>query len=193
MSRPSRLRTLVLASVGLAAIAAWRLGSVEAVEVPAAAPVRRATPSSAEPARGVSRAAPAELCSTVTALPVRASWSDSEDAPDPFRLRAVSRPVSKVVAPPPAPIAVLAPPVAPEPMPVVAPAPPSLPYRFLGQLAEPDGSDVRVFLLLDEKLLIARPGDTLEGGWRLGAVQPGALKFERVGDAHAITLATDGN
>jgi hypothetical protein len=65
-----------------------------------------------------------------------------------------------------------------------------LPYRYLGQIADPQGGDARAFLLFGEQLLIARPGEALDGGWRLTAIQAQALRFERVSDRLPLTLAT---
>lgn len=67
-------------------------------------------------------------------------------------------------APAAAPPALLAPASAPAPAPVAPP----LPFRFLGRYG--DGQVQSVMLVKGERLYLARPGDTIDGAYRIDAV-----------------------
>jgi hypothetical protein len=186
-SASRRLGPLLGVAVVLAALAAWRLDGVAPEPVAAAAqPLRRPVLRAALPA-STDLAADSAL-----RLPQRTDWQSAQDdanPPDPFAAR-VAVPAPRLVTPSrpvPAANVVEPPPVLSPPPP---PAPPALPYRYLGQIADPQGGDARAFLLLGEQLLIARPGEALDGGWRLTAIQAQALRFERVSDRLPLTLAT---
>lgn len=126
--------------------------------------------------------ATSDICTTDAALPVRQALAEQVQD-NPF-----GRPAPKVaVAPAPVPV-VLAPPPPPPPPPT---PPPTLPYRYLGMLAERDGSQPQVFLLKGDKLIVARVGDVLEGGFRLDAVQPRGLRFVRPSDNVTLTLSVE--
>jgi hypothetical protein len=109
-----------------------------------------------------------------------------EASADPFR--APVAPAPRVVAPPPPPPVVVAPVVAPPPPP---PPRPTLPYRYVGMLSERDGGDARVFLMLGDKMLMARRGETLEGGWRLDIISPQELQFVRPLDNTTLKLSVE--
>ncbi|TFW32305.1 hypothetical protein [Massilia horti] len=54
------------------------------------------------------------------------------------------------------------------------PAPPPLPFRYLGRYA----AGVKlVFLMKGEHVLLAKAGDTLDGGWRVDRVDGPAIQF----------------
>jgi hypothetical protein len=183
----ARLRGLLLLGVALGVVASWRLGAwpgAEAGDEVVAPAARRG--SAAPGARAAVPVPEPEVCGS-TELPRRSAWADEGRAADPFAARAPA-PLAKPV------VAVVKPFVGPLPE-VVAPPPPppQLPYRFLGQWAERDGSQAKVFLLLGERLLMAAPGDLLEGGWRLDRIQASELKFVRPSDQYVLTLAIDRN
>jgi hypothetical protein len=187
MSPTVRLWRLLGLAAALAALAVWRMQTAEQDLTTVIAPtVRRAPTTQPAVRKPSSTASPLEV---TLELPLRAAWQDDEASGDPFAARSIPR--ARPVAAPaqPEPQRILAEPTAPPPPPPV----PTLPYRYLGKIAEPDGKDARVFLLLGEQVLIARAGDTLEGGWRLAAIQPQLLRFERPSDHLPLTLATDGH
>lgn len=189
MTPTVRLWRLLGLAAALAALAAWRMQTAEPDLTSVIAPAERRV--AARPAAVPQPANRASRADIPVELPLRTAWQDDEAADDPFAARSIARarPVAVLPRPAPVPVPVQAEPVAPPPPP---PAP-TLPYRYLGQIAEPDGKDARVFLLLGEQVLIARAGDTLEGGWRLAAIQPQLLRFERPSDHLPLTLATDGH
>ena len=86
--------------------------------------------------------------------------------------------------------------VAVAPVVVEPPAPPpppplQLPYRFLGMYAEKSGSP-SVFLSLGERLIVAKSGDTVEGGFRLQTVSPRELTFIHVQQNVTLRMSVDG-
>jgi hypothetical protein len=66
-----------------------------------------------------------------------------------------------------------------------------LPYRYVGMLAERDGGDARVFLMLGDKMLMARLGESLEGGWRLDTISSRELQFVRPSDNTTLKLSVE--
>jgi hypothetical protein len=58
-------------------------------------------------------------------------------------------------------------------------------------LADRDGGDARVFLMLGDKMLMARSGETLEGGWRLDNIGSRELKFVRPSDNTTLKLSVE--
>lgn len=91
--------------------------------------------------------------------------------------------------PPPAPAAVVAPPPPPPPAP---PPLPTLPYRFVGLLDDAQAGKPRVFLALGEKLLVASPGDLLEGGFRLESIGSQELVFVHLQQNLTLRLSVAG-
>lgn len=80
-------------------------------------------------------------------------------------------------------------PEAPAPAPVVAAAvpltisvvpagPPSLPYQFMGQMD--DGGKAVIYLSRANDTFVIRPGDTLEGTYRVLAMDPRRIEFEHI-------------
>jgi hypothetical protein len=87
----------------------------------------------------------------------------------------------------PAPVEVVAAPIAPPP-----PPPPTLPYRFVGMLAGEPAGRPQVFLALGEKLLVAAPGDVLDGGFRLETVRNTELVFTHVQQGLTVRMPLSG-
>ncbi len=144
--------------------------------------------SSATPSRGAASAAE-DVCTTAQ-VPLRRALLEVPPRSPFGALPPPVIPPSKlaVVAPPPpppTPVVVAPPPPAPPPRPV-------LPYRFLGMLADRDGSQPQVFLLMGEKILLARPGESLEGGFKLEGIGPRELRFVWPADNTILTLGIDG-
>jgi hypothetical protein len=114
-----------------------------------------------------------------------------EASADPFSIPVVAaQRVAAPPAPPPAPpppvVEVVQPPPPPPPAPL-----PTLPYRYVGMLSERDGGDARVFLMLGDKMLMARRGETLDGGWRLDTISPQELQFVRPSDNTTLKLSVE--
>jgi hypothetical protein len=66
-----------------------------------------------------------------------------------------------------------------------------LPYKFLGMYAEKTGSP-SVFLAVGERLIVAKAGDTVEGGFRLQTVSPRELTFVHVQQNVTLRMSVDG-
>ena len=106
-------------------------------------------------------------------------------------------PRSFAAAPAPAPrAAVVTAPVveaaAAPPPPPAAPVVPVLPYRFVGLLDEAQPGGVRVFLAVGDKLLVAGPGDVLDGGFRLDEIRATELVFTHVQLGRTVRLPLAG-
>jgi len=179
-----RLKGLLGAVALLSLIATWRLSAGAGADAEVVAPARRSAPATRA---GRNEPPEAEVCVSAD-LPRRSAWDEGASAADPFAARTPPRPAPRPVGVADKPFVGPLPEVAPAP-----PPPPQLPYRFLGQWAERDGSQPKVFLLLGERLLMAAPGDLLEGGWRLERIQASELKFVRPSDQTVLTLAIDRN
>jgi len=134
------------------------------------------SPAPAEVVEVSARRAPAPAAATpAQASPMQISPVFEEDvAADPFEKRGWGEP------PPPAP------PVAP-PAPVertVAPVvvepsgPPPLPYRYVGSFS--DDSGAVVYLARGEIAVVARVGETLDGVYKVAALQPRSVEFENI-------------
>ena len=67
------------------------------------------------------------------------------------------------------------PPPPPKPVPPPPPAPPPLPFTYMGKLVE-DGK-LTVFLLRDDKNYAIKPGDTLDGSYRVDSVDAQRVVF----------------
>lgn len=97
--------------------------------------------------------------------------------------------------PPPRAVAPVAPPVvevAPPPPPPAPPPVPPLPYRFVGLLDEAQPGGARVFLAVGDKLLVAGPGDVLDGGFRLDEIRATELVFTHVQLGRTVRLPLAG-
>ncbi|MEY4754062.1 MAG: hypothetical protein RJA44_1737 [Pseudomonadota bacterium] len=180
----TRQKVLWLVAAGVAGWSGWVLLNPAPQDDLVAAPTARSRPAPAPTRQTGARTsgpAGADVCID-TRLPVRAEVAEA--AANPFQKLAPK--ASK--APPPPPVVVQAPPPPPPPPP---PARPTLPYRYLGMLAERDGSDPRVFLMMGDKLIMARPGDVLEGGFRLDSIRPRELRFVRPSDNVTLKLSVE--
>ena len=66
-----------------------------------------------------------------------------------------------------------------------------MPYRFVGLLQE-KGTASSVFLALGPALITARPGDTLDGGFRLDALTTRELTFTHLATQKTVRMAIEG-
>jgi hypothetical protein len=151
-----------------------------------AAPVERLSPTGPGTALA---AAPAPL--TAAASAVAAARLDPRAQADAFGARSFEPP------PPPAPKAapaVAAPPPPPPAAPVAAAPspPPALPYKFVGMLETLPSAKPQVFLSVGDKLLVAGPGDALEGGFRLEAIKANELVFIHVQQGVTVRMPLSG-
>ena len=74
--------------------------------------------------------------------------------------------------PPPPPAATPAPPAPPP-----KPEPPPLPFRYLGRMGEA-GRPTVIFLAYGSDVLAVKRGDRIPGGYRVGELRDGQLRFE---------------
>lgn len=152
-----------------------------------AEPTARRT-AAARPAAARGTTPTDDVCENVV-MPRRGRLSDTINS-NPFgAMPPPPVPVSRVVAT----VAVAPPPPPPPPpsAPMLPPRPP-LPYKYLGLLADPDGSRPQVFLLMGDKVLVARPGEVLEGGFRLDSIGARELRFVWPSDNSVLRLGIDG-
>ncbi|RZS58017.1 hypothetical protein [Sphaerotilus mobilis] len=204
MSRaaPARSKTWLWAAA--AAVVAWSgwivLKGEDTVEPVAkadranrrpATPVERMSATSPAGAREALPAAPG-LSASASGTAMQAARLEPRAQADAFGARSFEP------APPPAPKAapvVAAPP--PPAAPVVAAAPaapplPTLPYKFVGMLETLPSKKPQVFLSVGDKLLVAGPGDALEGGFRLDAIKPTELVFIHVQQGVTVRMPLSG-
>lgn len=104
----------------------------------------------------------------VAAAVVESQWIAVDN--DPFSPRSW-------VPPPPAQVAAQANPAVMAAA-IPAPPPPPLPYKFVGQMR--DGSNTVVYLSLGDQMVLARAGETLEGGYKVAAISQNQIDFESV-------------
>ncbi len=147
---------------------------------------RPPAPRSAPVATGAPAAASADDSPRGVAALVLRGPVEAGSRHDPF---AAPRPVAAPAKPAigRGPVDAAPPPSPPPP----APPPPRLPYRFVGGLSE-KGQPPSVYLTLGDKLIEARAGDTLEGGYRLDKITPRELTFIHLQQNLAVRLAVDG-
>lgn len=165
-----RLAVLLLLAAGLGAVA-WnsRAPSTPAPDLTAVthrrpAPAWRQAAPPAAPARPVAAPVPSAPAGAANAaLAQLRPRLAAQAAHDPFT-------ASSWLPPPPPP-----PPPAPPPPPP-APVAPPLPFTFVG--AEDVGTvQARVFLNSGDRLLIVKPGEVMEGRYRLETLTPNTLVF----------------
>jgi hypothetical protein len=95
---------------------------------------------------------------------------------DPFAPRGwQSTPIPAPLAPVAAPQPIVS---APPPAPVAAPAAPSLPYAFMGQFD--DGGRQVVYLSRNDQTFVITPGETLEGTYKVLAMNSSQIEFEHM-------------
>lgn len=99
---------------------------------------------------------------------------EEEASADPFEKRGWDEP-PPVQAPvvPPAPVERAVAPVAVEPS-----GPPPLPYRYVGRFS--DDSGAVVYLARGEVAVVARVGETLDGIYKIAALQARSVEFEHL-------------
>jgi hypothetical protein len=195
----ARLKLLLAAAAATGAWSAWvtlhpagvqPVAAVVPSAVPAIAPaIAPAIVPAPEPARGLAVSVdPGTVVAAAPpapAAPASRANPDVASRPDAFATRDWTPPPPP---PPPAPPPVVAPP----PPPPAPPPPPTLPYRFVGMLDDPSGKRQRVFLSLGDKLLVAGPGDVLEGGFRLDSIGAQELVFVHVQQNVSVRLSATG-
>lgn len=93
--------------------------------------------------------------------------------------------------PPPPPKIVAAPPPPPPPPPAPPPLP-VLPFKLVGLMESGAGAKPQVFLAVQDRLLVASPGDVLEGGFRLDAVNARELSFTHLSSNATLKLSVMG-
>jgi hypothetical protein len=175
MSPRSRLLALVATALGVWLTRGQLVTTNEALVV---SPVLRvASVGSRLPRSADSSGSPR----VAQSLPVRASLE--EGLSDPFALPRVA----VKVPPPPAPIVI----ASVQPGPPAPPPAPRVPYRFVGLLSE-NGKSPSVYLALGEKLIEARSGDVLEGGFQLKSITTKELSFLHQQSNMTVRLAVDG-
>ncbi|KQZ32564.1 hypothetical protein [Duganella sp. Root1480D1] len=96
-----------------------------------------------------------------------------EGAADPFEKRGWAEPLAPAPLVAPAPVERIVAPVIAEPA-----GPPSLPYRYVGKLSDESGSVI--YLARGEVAFVARVGETLEGAYKVAALQARSVEFEYV-------------
>lgn len=161
------LRALLVAALLLAAVAVVGVSSAP-TEEPSS--VRATAAGTKSNVRELNPRAPR----AVTATP-----SDSIDLPaigsaaarrTPFEPAADAFERRSWQPPPPPPSTMSAPPAS-----APAPSPPPFPYRYVGQ--EASAGKTVVFLMRGEDVVIAAPGETIDGMYRVDAVAAGSITF----------------
>lgn len=153
MSIPPWLRQprLLLPVVVVAVLLGWLVARQGSDPEPPAATSRQPPPAAAVPV-----------------APVDPQAIAAEGAPDIFAVRTWEPPAPPVVEAPPAEEVPPPPPPPPE-------APP-LPFRYLGKVEEA-GRAPLVFLLRDKEILAVRPGDDINGTYRVVRLKNDELLF----------------
>lgn len=168
MDSSQRRRWAVLLTALVLTLAAIYFGPAPAEMVEVSA---RRTPSAT--------AAPAAHAQAPEFTPV----FEEEAAADPFEKRGWAEPPP----PEPAPVAAPAPverTVAPVVVEPAGPAP--LPYRYVGSFSD-DGGTV-IYLARGDVAVVARAGETLDGMYKVGALQARGIEFEHLSTGTKQTL-----
>ena len=144
---------LLVLAVAVALVLTDQGDKPEGVNAATRAPLRPPDPATG-PQATLSRV-PADPSPAIAALRMREPASEVQDA---FAIRTWRRPAA----------------VVPQvPAPVPAPVAPALPYTFLGK--QYLAGQWEVFLNAQGRTMIVRLGDTLDGAWRVQALQPPTL------------------
>ncbi len=184
MNASLRQRGLVTLAAGLAMWSAWSVFKPADVVAPEA-PRRARTnvvPGNATPAQRVDSHSAGQVLAVRAMVAPAASRNPFDANPWVVKREPPKLVAPVVVAPPPVVV------VAPQPAPV---PPPQLPFRFLGTYAEKSDSPT-VFLTLGERLIVAKTGDTLEGGFRLETVSARELTFIHIQQNVTLRLSVTG-
>ncbi len=160
-------RQLALGAALAGTLAATALVALQPDDEPAAVaalPARRTAPVAALSASGPAPATSA--ASTASSAAAREPWAE----PTPVQLAAWQPPPPP--PPPPAPPPVAA---APPPPPVAPPAP----YQMIGRVIEGEGARAVEVALLSgpNKAVSARPGDVIDGQWRVEQVSESGVRL----------------
>lgn len=112
-----------------------------------------------------------------------------DPATDPFAPRGWQAVAAPVAAPPVA----IPPPVAAAPAPAPEPLAPTLPYAFMGQFD--DGGRRLVYLSRNDQTFVVAQGDTIEGAYKVLAMEPTRIEFEHIatGARQSLTIAAPNN
>jgi hypothetical protein len=169
MKAASRQRWIVAAALACAALVAWdnwpRTPAAHDTGRRATRPPKDLAEIVVAPVRAAASAPAAAEDQLDTAL-IAARTAAAPSRDDAFAARSWLRPPPP--APPPPPEGAAPPPPPPR-------APP-LPYKLLGRLDETP--DKTVWYLGDgERLVLASPGETLDGAWRFDGAEAGQLRF----------------
>ena len=90
----------------------------------------------------------------------------------------------------PKPTATVAPPMlAAMPVAPATPQPPAVQHRYFGQLRAPTG-ELITFLARGDQVLAIAPGQMLEGGYLVEAIEPAAVRLHYPPMDHRVSLAT---
>jgi len=119
------------------------------------------------------RPTPANSIAAVPAPPTGAPVFEEEGDANPFERRGWIEP--PVVAPP---VAESIPVLAAAIVQVAPEGPPPLPFKYVGRFSD-DGAGV-VYVSRGDAALVARVGDTLEGGYRVTAMDARQVDFEHI-------------
>jgi hypothetical protein len=164
-----------------AAWSGWIVTHRDAENSTVGASVRR---PAAVPAAAVARTKPAAPARSEIGVNPGRSTIATQPSADTFAARSWVPPLR-----PPLPPKVIA---APPPPPAPPAPPPVLPYRLVGLIDDPKVGRLRVFLSLNDKLLVASAGDTLEGGFRLDSISPQEIVFTHIERNVTLKLSVQG-
>lgn len=127
-------------------------------------------------------AQPTMQAATTEIIPV----FEEEASADPFEKRGWAEPL-----PAPAPVVALAPVERTVVSVVVEPSgPPPLPYRYVGSFSD-DGGAV-IYLARGEVAVVARVGETLDGTYKVAALQSRSVEFEHISTGTKQSLPIPG-
>lgn len=141
-------------------------------------------PAPAEVVEVSDRRDPVAVAAPTAHLPVTeySPVFEEEASADPFEKRGWAEP------PPPPPVSAPPTPVERTVAPVVAEpvGPPPLPYRYVGSFSDEGGAVI--YLARGEVAVVARVGETLDGTYKVGALQARGIEFEHLSTGTKQTL-----
>lgn len=141
-----------------------------------------------EPVRPKKRTAPPAPTTTAAVVASATLATDATEPLDPFAPRGWQAPPPPPPPAPPKPIQVVAAPVVQAPV-----GPPPLPFKFMGAMND-DGAQV-IYLSRGDQALIARNGETLEGTYKVLAIDSQHIEFEHLptGEKQTLPLPASDN